>query len=258
MAEGQIRVYMEGSTYVIELDRPEALNALTSAMFRELEPAILAAEHSDARAIFICSSSAKAFSVGTDLKEIAQYSPEEIDLRNEMARRIFGTLRTNRLLSFAHICGHALGGGLELALACSFRLLSPYARLGLPEIKLGAIPAYGGIHTLSHLVRDDIAMDMLTSGRSLNATEAMNAGLGTRQMASAERHEALDVVREFTSRSLAAQTLARKALTASRSTALSAVCAEEIDAIQAAVRISDFREGVAAFLEKRDPRFCDK
>ncbi|SIT34945.1 putative 3-hydroxypropionyl-coenzyme A dehydratase [Paraburkholderia piptadeniae] len=258
MTEPKIRVSREGAVYVIELNRAEALNALTSEMFDGLEKALDDASHSDARAILICSSIQKAFSVGTDLNEIARLSPDQMDARNAKAQRILGTLRTHGLLTFAHVCGYALGGGLELALSCSVRLLSPQASLGLPEIKLGVVPTYGGIHTLSELVREDVALDMLTSGRSLDANESMRAGLGTRQMRCAERSEAFEVLGEFTRHSLAAQELVRKALTSARRTPPGEPCADEIDAIRVAVRLRDFGEGVAAFLEKRQAAFRDK
>ena len=258
MTEPTVRTSSEGAIFVIELHRPEALNALTGQMFTELEAALEAADASDARALLVCSASARAFSVGTDLNEIARLAPSQLDARNAKARRVLGRLRSHRLLSFAHDCGHALGGGLELALSCSLRLLSPGAKLGLPEIRLGVIPTYGGIHALSQLVREDVALDLLASGRSLDVAEAMRVGLGTRQLSSSDRREALEVLREFTRHSLAAQKLLRHALAGACGTRSGESCAVEADAIRAAVRLRDFREGVSAFLEKRPADFEDR
>lgn len=258
MTEPTVRTSREGAIFVIELHRPEALNALTGQMFTELEAALEAADASDARALLVCSASARAFSVGTDLNEIARLAPSQLDARNAKARRVLGRLRSHRLLSFAHVCGHALGGGLELALSCSLRLLSPDARLGLPEIRLGVIPTYGGIHALARLVREDVALDLLASGRSLDADEAMRLGLGTRRLAGSDRHEALGVLAEFIRHSLAAQKLLRQALGGACGTRGGESCAMEADAIRAAVRLHDFREGVGAFLGKRPARFEDR
>lgn len=253
MTESTVRSGRAGPVWVVELNRPQALNALTSRMLGELDRALDEAAASDARALLLCSASPKAFSVGTDLNEVAALPAPQIDARNAKARRVLGRLRSHRLLSFAHIAGHALGGGLELALACSFRLLAPEAKLGLPEIKLGVIPTYGGVASLSRLVREDVALDMLASGRSLDVEEALRVGLGTRRLRTGERAEALAVVEEFTGHSLAALALVRSALPADGAEGRAA----EHDAIRAAVRLRDFREGVDAFLHKRPPNFRD-
>lgn len=249
----------EGAALVLELQRSGGLNALTSAMLDRLEALLEQADHSDARAIVITSAHAKAFSVGTDLREIAPLDPAQLDRRNDRARQVFARLHAHRLLSFAHVCGHALGGGLELALSCTFRLLGPDARLGLPEIRLGVIPTYGGIAPLLGFVRPDLALDLLCSGRSLDAQEAMAAGLGTRLLRTGALAEALEVVAQFTSQSLAAQRCVRQAVHQIRAAADATQAAHaEAQAAAQACRLLDFREGLSAFLEKRPPRFRDE
>ena len=141
---------------LITLDRPEALNALSFALLRELSASFDEAGTSGARALLITGAGAKAFCAGADIKELTGRSLAAQKEGAAFGQAVFAKLDRLPILSIAVLNGAAFGGGLELALACSFRLALPTARLGLPEIKLGLIPGYGGTQRLPRLVQDQL------------------------------------------------------------------------------------------------------
>ncbi|MBN9425246.1 MAG: enoyl-CoA hydratase/isomerase family protein, partial [Burkholderiales bacterium] len=137
---------------VLHINRPEALNALSFALIRDIGHAIDEVDRSEARALIIIGAGEKSFCAGADIKELMDRSLAEQKRGAELGQSVFAALDRLRIPSVAMVNGYAFGGGCELALACTFRLASERARFGLPEIKLGLIPGYGGTQRLPRLI----------------------------------------------------------------------------------------------------------
>jgi enoyl-CoA hydratase len=162
----------------VTLNRPKVLNALNAAMLRELDEAFAALASDDTvRAILLRGAGGKAFAAGADISELAQTDAFSGEQLAGSAQRIFSRIETLGKPVIACIDGFALGGGCELAMACTLRLASTAARLGQPEIKLGLIPGYGGSQRLPRLVGRGAALKMLLTGAIIDATEALRIGL---------------------------------------------------------------------------------
>ncbi|HWZ66625.1 MAG TPA: enoyl-CoA hydratase/isomerase family protein [Stellaceae bacterium] len=164
---------------LVRLDRPEVLNALNFDLLRDLGAALDQVAGSDARALLITGTGERAFCAGADVKELIGRSLEAARRGAAFGQAIFAKLDTLPIPSIALINGYAFGGGLELALACTFRLAARTARLGLPEIKLGLIPGYGGTQRLPRLIGEARALEMILTGRAVTAEEALQIGSPT-------------------------------------------------------------------------------
>ncbi len=162
---------------LITLDRPEALNALSFAQLGDLNRQLDSIAESDARALLVTGAGDRAFSAGADIKELMGRSLVEQRSGAMLGQSVLAKLDQLPLPSIALINGYAFGGGLELALACTFRLAAPTARLGFPEIKLGLIPGYGGTQRLPRLVGEARATELILTGRTVAAEEAERIGL---------------------------------------------------------------------------------
>ncbi|MDX1374639.1 MAG: enoyl-CoA hydratase/isomerase family protein, partial [Burkholderiales bacterium] len=162
---------------LIRLNRPKALNALSFALVRDLARAFDEAAASDARALIITGAGEKAFCAGADIAELGGRTLMEQKRGAELGQATFAMLDRLPIPSLAIVNGYAFGGGLELALACTFRLATPSAKMGLPEIKLGAIPGYGGTQRLPRVVGEARALEMIMTGRTVAADEAAAIGL---------------------------------------------------------------------------------
>src|SRR5262245_41292697 len=162
----------------LTVNRPDKRNALNTALVLELEDAFRrAAEDSSIRALIVTGAGDKAFVAGADINELAVLSPLEAQGYAARGQRIFGRLETMPKPTVAAVNGFALGGGLELAMACMVRFASPNAKLGQPEIKLGILPGYGGTQRLPRLVGRGRALELLLSGDPIDAAEAHRIGL---------------------------------------------------------------------------------
>jgi enoyl-CoA hydratase len=172
---------------VMVLNRPDALNALSFAVVGEIAGVFDRVAQSKARALIITGAGTKAFCAGADIKELAGRGMADDKRAVENGQAIFARLDTLPIPSVAVINGYAFGGGLELALACTFRLATANAKVALPEIKLGLIPGYGGTQRLPRIVGLGRALDMILTGRIVEAEEAERMGLVT-QVVPAGRH----------------------------------------------------------------------
>ena len=173
-----VELARSGSCAVLTLNRPEAMNALSFGILREIGEALdQVAAMSDVRALLVAGAGDKAFCAGADIKELRNRSLVEQKRGAELGQAVFARLDTLPVASIALVNGYALGGGAELALACTFRLASPGAVFGLPEIKLGLIPGYGGTQRLPRLVGEARALEIIMSGRNVKADEAERIGL---------------------------------------------------------------------------------
>ncbi|MEP9370338.1 enoyl-CoA hydratase-related protein [Xanthobacter sp. VNH20] len=244
---------------IMVVNRVEAHNALNAELIADIGHALDAAAASDAAALVIVGAGRKAFCAGADIKEIESRTREEQHRAVRLGQSTFAKLDQLPMPSIAVIRGFALGGGLELAMACTFRLALPDAKLGLPEIKLGLIPGYGGTQRLPRLVGPARAAELILSGRTIDATEAERIGLVQAIVEGEDPVAAgLAFAARFTGHSRATSHLARRAIEAASELPLATGLDVEADLLASAFVSADAREGIAAFREKRAPRFSHR
>ena len=242
---------------LITLNRPEALNALSFKIIGEIGEAIDAATATDARAILFTGAGDKAFCAGADIKELRNRSLTDQKEGSELGQAVFAKLDTAPVPSLALFNGYAFGGGLELALACTFRLAGPAAKMGLPEIKLGLIPGYGGTQRLPRLIGEGRALEMIMTGRTVDAEEAERTGLVHGVVEGDLLEAGVSFARRVARYSLPALRLARDAVRRAADTPLAEGLKIEADLSTLAYQTADAEEGMAAFEEKRKPDFKD-
>jgi len=236
---------------VLTLDRPEALNALSFAILADISAALDEVAAGDARVLIVTGAGDKAFCAGADIKELRHRSLAAQKRGAETGQRVFAKIPALPMPSVALINGYAFGGGLELALACTFRLATPNAKMGLPEIKLGLIPGYGGTQRLPRVVGEAMALEMIMTGRTVDAEEAARIGLVHRVVEGDAMEAALDYARAFTRFSLPVLGFAREAVTRALDLPVHEGLKVEADLSTLAFRTADAEEGMAAFEDKR-------
>jgi enoyl-CoA hydratase/carnithine racemase len=239
----------------IVLDRPEAMNALSTAMLRQLNAhfATLSADQRTA-AVVLSSSADRAFCVGADLKERAAMSDAQIMAQRPVFRAAFGALLALPQPVIAAVHGFALGGGCELALSCDLIVADATAQLGLPEASVGLVPGCGGTQLLARRIGPGRAADLIFTGRRVGAEEAHAIGLADRLVQAGQaRTTALEVARQIAGNSPAAVRAAKQALRNGAGLTLTAALDVEDAAWRTAAGSADRREGIAAFAEKRAP-----
>src|SRR6187397_2007031 len=197
---------------LITLNRPDALNALSFELIADLSRAFDEVAKSDARALLITGAGTKAFCAGADIKELTGRSLVAQKEGAEMGQAVFAKLDKLPIHSVAIINGYAFGGGLELALACTFRIATKNAKMGLPEIKLGLIPAYGGTQRLPRAIGEPRALEMIMTGRTVDAEEAARIGLVNRLIDGDALAAGVAFAREFSGHSLPVLGFARDAI----------------------------------------------
>ncbi|MDX2277357.1 MAG: enoyl-CoA hydratase-related protein [Hyphomonadaceae bacterium] len=241
---------------VLTLSREKALNALSGQVLDELETALDAIPAS-ARALVVTGAGSRAFCAGADVAGLSALDRHAHRRNIDNAQRLFQKISDLYVPSIAAINGYAFGGGLELALACTFRVGSRRAKMGLPEIKLGLIPGYGGTQRLPRLIGVSRALELIMSGRTVEAEEAGRLGLLDRVTDADVLDVAFELARSFTGYSLPALHLVRGAVARGMSVPLHEGLAIEADAAELAFGLADAREGMVAFVEKRAPKFID-
>ena len=243
---------------LLTLNRPEALNALSFSLVQGLGRALDEAATSGARALLVTGAGPKAFCAGADVAELAGRSLAEQRRGVEAGQAIFARIERLPMPSVAVVNGFAFGGGLELALACTFRLATPNAKLGLPEIKLGLIPGYGGTQRLPRVIGEARALEMILTGKTIDAQTALAWGLVNRIVEGDSLAQGIAFAREFTGFSLPVLGFAREAVTRALDTSLHDGLKIEADLSTLAFRTHDADEGIAAFLDKRKPKFEER
>jgi enoyl-CoA hydratase len=242
---------------VVTLNRPEALNALSFSLLGDLGRILDEVAHTDARALLIIGAGAKAFCAGADIKELTGRSLMEQKRGAALGQATFGKIERLPMPSVAIINGYAFGGGLELALACTIRVATRNARMGLPEIKLGLIPGYGGTQRLPRAVGESRAIEMIMTGRTVDAEEAHRIGLVHALIEGAALEQGIAYARTFSCYSLPVLGFAREAVARALATPLEEGLKIEADLATLAYQTKDAAEGMAAFMEKRKPKFHD-
>jgi enoyl-CoA hydratase len=251
-----LQVQHDGAVAVVTIDRPEKRNALNSTVRGDLLAALDTLREDDAvRVVVFTGAGDRAFVAGADIAEFAQRTP--LEQRAAMTgRRIFDEIAAYPKPTIAMINGFALGGGCELALACDLRIAAEDARLGQPELNLGIIPGGGGTQRLPRLVGTGQAMRLVLTGELIDAAEALRIGLVDLVFPSAAlRTETLRIAAVMAERSPVALRMAKAAIRAAAEMPLAAGLAYETEAFVTCFASEDKQEGVAAFVEKRKPRF---
>ena len=241
---------------VVSLHRPPA-NALGLPLIDGLNQALDEAVDAPAvKTIVMVSELPGFFAAGADIKYMAKAGAADFAAYGRALRAVVDRLAAPRWLSIAAVEGLALGGGLELALACTLRVAGADARFGLPEVKLGLIPGAGGTQRLPRLVGRGHALDIMLTGRPVTADEAYRMGLISRLVPAGQAGpEALSLAAELSRPSWAAQQAVIRTVDASCETALSDGLAYEAEQVQALFGTEEAKEGITAFLEKRPPNF---
>lgn len=243
---------------VLTIRRPTALNALSFELIGRIGECIKQAGRSNARALIVTGDGEKAFCAGADIKELQNRALAAQREGAELGQAVFALLDRLPIPSVALVNGFAFGGGCELALACTLRLALPNAKFGLPEVKLGLIPGYGGTQRLPRLVGTGRALEMVMTGRTVGADEALMMGLVNRIVQPPGLAAAKAYAREFTGHGLRALQFAREAVQRALDVPLNEGLRVEADLSTLAYRTCDAREGIQAFIEKRKANFRDE
>ncbi|MEM9551688.1 MAG: enoyl-CoA hydratase [Pseudomonadota bacterium] len=258
MAFETIIVEVEDHVTLIKLNRPDAMNALNQQLVGELCTALEEADRNDKVRCIILTGSEKAFAAGADIQEMSTMSYVEVfnaNLFGEVPDRI----KRIRKPIIAAVCGYALGGGCELAMLCDFIIASDTAKFGQPEINLGVVAGIGGTQHLTRFVGKSKSMDMNLTGRFMTAEEAERSGLVSRVVPAKKLlEEAQSAAQKIAEKSSLAVLSVKQAVNRSYEVPLSEGLLFERRVFHAMFATEDQKEGMAAFLEKREPQFRDK
>ncbi|MCO5146239.1 MAG: enoyl-CoA hydratase [Aquamicrobium sp.] len=257
MAYETILVETRGKVGLITLNRPQALNALNSAIERDVVAALQAFEADEGVGAIVITGSEKAFAAGADIKEMSEKSYIDMYAADFFAG--WDALLRIRKPIVAAVSGYALGGGCELAMMCDFIIAGDNAKFGQPEITLGVMPGMGGSQRLTRFVGKAKAMDMCLTGRMMDAAEAERSGLVSRVVPAAELiDEALKAAEKIAGFSLPAVMMVKEAVNRSYETTLTEGLRFERRVFHSMFALDDQREGMAAFSEKRKPNFRNR
>ena len=254
MADSLILVERDGAIAVVLLNRPQQLNALSDELMDELVRTLEELDRDEAVRAIVLGGNERAFAAGADIGELAQASA--IDLYYQRRVERWDAIRSLWTPLVAAVSGYCLGGGCELALSCDLIVASETAQFGQPETSLGILPGAGGTQRLTRAVGKALAMDVILSGRRLNAYEAQQSGLVARIVAKeAWLEEAKRVAREIAEKGPVATRLAKESVDRAYETTLTAGLEAERRALYLAFASEDAKEGLTAFTEKRKPEF---
>jgi len=257
MTTETIIVERRGRVGIVRLNRPQALNALNATLRNELLGAVETFDADAEVGCILITGSDKAFAAGADIKEMADKS--YIDIFRADYAADYERLTRVRKPVIAAVAGFALGGGCELAMMCDFIIAADNAKFGQPEIKLGIIPGIGGTQRLARAVGKAKAMDLILTGRMMDAAEAERSGLVARVVPAASlMEEAIKVAETIAAMSQPSLLAAKEAVNRSFETSLAEGVRFERRVFHALFATKDRKEGMAAFIEKRPPRFMNE
>ena len=258
MAYQNILVEKKGAVGVVTLNRPDALNALNKGLMDELTAALDAYEADDAVHCIVITGSQKAFAAGADIKEMQPKSYMDV-YKEDFITANWERVTRCRKPVIAAVAGYALGGGCELAMACDFIIAADTAKFGQPEINLGVIAGMGGSQRLTRFVGKSKSMDMNLTGRFMDAEEAERAGLVSRVVPAKKLlDEAMGAATRIAEKSMVSAMAAKEVVNRSYETTLSEGLLYERRVFHSLFATEDQKEGMAAFLEKREAQFRDK
>ncbi|RKL61840.1 crotonase [Thermoanaerobacteraceae bacterium SP2] len=257
MNEGWNLDYKENIA-VITINRPKCMNALNTKLVEDLDEILTKIENNrEIRVVIFTGSGEKAFIAGADIDQLSTMTPKEARYLIEIGHKVYSHIENFRVPVIAAVNGYALGGGLELCLRADIRICSQNAKFGLPEIKLGVIPGWGGPGKLASIIGVGRAKDMIFRGKIINSTQALEYGLVTEVFTSVEELQrgALDLAHEIAEKSTITIALDKKII--NNALNKSYIPDPEMDALALAYCFTteDTKEGVKAFIEKRTPNF---
>ncbi len=255
MAYETLIVEIEDYVALIRLNRPDALNALNSALMHELAAAITAAEANDRVRCIVLTGSEKAFAAGADVREMAEKSFVDVFFDDMFTAEVAAITRARKPI-IAAVSGYCLGGGCELAMMCDFIIASDTAKFGQPEINLGIVAGLGGTQRLTRAVGKAKSMDMHLTGRFMEAAEAERCGLVSRIVpAKSLIEEAMKAAAKIAEKSVVTAMVVKECVNRAQETSLQEGVLFERRMFNAVFATEDQKEGMAAFLEKRQPKF---
>ncbi len=258
MAYDTLIVEIEDYVSLIRLNRPDALNALNAQLMRELSAAVTAAEANDKVRCIVITGSEKSFAAGADVREMAEKTFADVFFDNLFVAEIDAISRVRKPI-IAAVSGYCLGGGCELAMLCDFIIASDTAKFGQPEINLGIIAGLGGTQRLTRAVGKSKSMDMHLTGRFMEAPEAERCGLVSRVVpAKSLIEEAMKAAAKIAEKSALAAMAVKETVNRAQETTLQEGLLFERRMFHALFATDDQKEGMAAFIEKRQPQFRDK
>jgi enoyl-CoA hydratase len=257
MSYDNINVETQGRVGIVRLNRPQALNALNAALIAELSAAIDAFEADGNIGCILIAGSEKAFAAGADIKEMAGKSFMDAFMSDFVGR--WDRVAHTRKPVIAAVAGFALGGGCELAMQCDLIIAADNAKFGQPEIKLGVIPGIGGTQRLTRAIGKAKAMDLILTGRMMDAQEAERSGLVARVVPLADlMTEATKAAETIASMSLPALMVAKESVNRAFETSLAEGVRFERRVFHSLFATEDQKEGMAAFMEKRPAKFKNR
>ena len=258
MAFETIVVETEEHVTTIRLNRPDALNALNQTLLKELAQAVDDASSNDSVRCIILTGSEKVFAAGADIREMSEKSYVDMMMADYFGPETEAILRCRKPI-IAAVAGYALGGGCELAMMCDFIIAADTARFGQPEINLGVVAGLGGSQRLTRFVGKSKSMDMHLTGRFMDAEEAERSGLVSRVVpAKRLMEEAQGAAQKIAEKSVLTAMVVKEAVNRSYETTLREGLLFERRLFFSLFATEDQKEGMAAFLEKREPQFRDK
>jgi enoyl-CoA hydratase len=253
MTYENLLVDRDGPIAILTVNRPKALNAMNQATLRELRAAMEALDADPGVGVVIVTGGGeKAFVAGADISEMAAFGPQQAEEHARRGQAVVAAFERARKPTIAAINGYALGGGLELALACDIRIASENAQVGLPEVSLGTIPGFGGTQRLSRIVGTGVAKELVLTGRRVKADEALRIGLVNRVVPQAELMEtAKQMARDILANGPYAVRLAKEVIDRGAQVDRDHGLDIEQKAFGLTFATHDQKEGMRAFLEKR-------
>ena len=258
MAYKTILLEKKGPVALITLNRPEALNALNEQLMDELTEALLALEADDDIGVTVITGSDKAFAAGADINEMASKGYMDVFMEDFITANWEEASRCRKPV-IAAVAGYALGGGCELAMMCDMIICADNAKFGQPEIKLGVMPGAGGTQRLTRQIGKSKAMDMILTGRMMDAEEAERSGLVSRIFPLDDLvTETLKIAQSIAELSRPSVMLSKEAINRAYETTLSEGIRFERRVFHSLFSTEDQTEGMEAFVEKRKPQFKNK
>lgn len=255
--EQYIHCTKENAVAIVTINRPKALNALNPGVLRELYDTMDQLDSdSSVKVVIITGAGEKAFVAGADIASMSTMTPEQALDFAKTGHRTMDRIAAMKKVTIAAINGFALGGGCELAMACDIRIASSKVRIGIPETTLGVIPGFGGTQRLSRLVGLGMALELLATGRQVDAGEAIGIGLVNRIVEPDELMiSCLEMARQIAGNSTMAIALGKEAVCSGLETDLAHGLELEQKAFALSFATADQKEGMNAFLEKRHANF---
>jgi enoyl-CoA hydratase len=258
MAYETLIVEIEDYVALIRLNRPDALNALNARLMQELAAAMTAADRNDKVRGIIVPGSEKAFAAGADVREMSEKTFTDVFFDDLFAPEADAIARIRKPV-IAAVSGYCLGGGCELAMMCDFIIASDTAKFGQPEINLGIVAGMGGTQRLTRAVGKAKAMDMNLTGRFMDAAEAERCGLVSRIVPAKDLiAEAMKAAGKIAQKSALAAMVVKESVNRAQESSLREGILFERRMFNALFSTEDQKEGMAAFIEKREPQFRDR